>query len=183
MSSRISYRHVAFLLMLIIVALPVIGQAFADSLKNASSQRIGNYDMQLATDPKNPIVGSPTQIKIRISGVNGDELINIPIQIRLTDDQGKVLQYTSPVIVPASHYAYSYTFSQPGRYIVYVDLKDSSYSNSILTYTFFINVAGPFDFLFTVLAAVGGTAAVGIVGSTIFIKWRRKQKQMETDLR
>jgi hypothetical protein len=183
MGSRNSYYLVTFLLTLIIVALPGIGQAFADSLKNASSQRMGNYDMQLATDPKNPVVGTPTRIQVRIAGVNGDELMNVPIQIRLTDNQGKVLQYSSPIIVPAGHYAYSYTFSEPGRYIVYVDLNDNSYSNSVLTYTFFINVAGPFDFLFNVIAAVGGTAAAGIVGSTILIKRRRKQKQMETDLR
>lgn len=183
MGSHNNFYLVAFLSVSIIVAFPAIGQAFADSLKNSSSQRIGNYDMQLATDPKNPAVGSPTKILIRISGVNGDDLINLPVQIRLTDNQGKVLQYTSPIIVPAEHYIYSYTFPAPGRYIAYVDLKDSSYSNSVLTYTFFINVAGPFDFLFTVLAAVGGTTAAGIVGSTILIKRRRKQKQMENDLR
>ncbi|MER3407333.1 MAG: hypothetical protein C4292_00455, partial [Nitrososphaera sp.] len=58
-------------------------QAFADPLKNASRQRIGNYDVQMATDPKSPVTGSLTHIQIRIAGVNGDDLINIPIQMRI----------------------------------------------------------------------------------------------------
>jgi hypothetical protein len=79
-------------------------QALVDPLKNAFKQRIGNYDMQLATDPKNPVAGNPTRIQIRIAGVNGDDLVNVPIQIRLLDNQNKVLQYSSTIIVPAGHY-------------------------------------------------------------------------------
>ena len=150
-------------------------QAFADPLKNASHQRIGNYDVQLATDPKNPVVGNPTRIQIRIAGVNGDDLVNIPIQIRLVDNQNKVLQYSSTIIVPAGHYFYERTFSEPGRYIVYVDLKDTSYSNSILTFTFFVNVAGPFDYLYIVVPSAA-TIAVGIVGTLIFMKRMKKNE-------
>jgi len=149
-------------------------QALADPLKNAFKQRIGNYDMQLATDPKNPEAGNPTRIQIRIAGVNGDDLVNVPIQIRLVDSQNKVLQYTSTIIVPAGHYFYDYTFSEPGRYVFYIDLKDSSYSNSILTFTFFVNVAGPFDYLYIVAPSVAAIAA-GIAGTLFFMKKKRNQ--------
>jgi hypothetical protein len=160
--------------MLAVVLLASNTQAFADPLKNAYRQRIGNYDMQLATDPKNPVVGNPTRLQIRIAGVNGDDLVNVPIQIRLVDSQNKVLQYTSTIIVPAGHYFYDYTFPEPGRYVAYVDLKDSSYSNSILTFTFFVNVSGPFDYLYIAVPSAAAIAA-GIAGTLFFMKRKKKQ--------
>ncbi len=177
-------RFIALFILMLVVALSAItmGQAFADPLRNASRQRIGNFDMQVATDPKNPVAGNNVKIQVRIAGVNGDDLANIPIQIKLVDSQGNVLQYSSPIIVPAGHYVYNYTFSQPGKYIVYVDLKDTNYSNSILTFTFFVNVAGPFDYLYNIVAPIGGAAAAGIVGTMLFIK-RKKHKEMNADLR
>jgi len=161
--------------------LATIEQVFADPPKNAFRQRIGNYDIQLATDPRNPVAGSPTRIQIRIAGVNGDDLVNVPIQLRLMDDQNKVLQYTSPLTVPAGHLVYNYTFSKPGRYVLYIDLKDNNYSHSILTFTFFVNVVGQLDYLYTTIAPVAGVGAAAIVGSMIFVK-KRRQKQMKTDL-
>lgn len=154
------------------------GQAFADPLKNASRQRIGNYDVQLATDPRSPVTGSPVHIQIRIAGVNGDDLINIPIQMRIIDSKGSVLQYTSPLVVPAGHYVHEYTFSEPGRYVVYVDLKDSTYSGEILTFTFFVSVAGPFDYLYVIIPVAVAVAGAG-AGAAVFLKkWKIK-----TDLR
>ncbi|HYZ59061.1 MAG TPA: hypothetical protein VE544_05325, partial [Nitrososphaeraceae archaeon] len=45
------------------------GHVFADLLQGASKQRIGNYDVEMTTEPKNPIAGgSPTNILIRIAG-------------------------------------------------------------------------------------------------------------------
>jgi hypothetical protein len=164
--------------LLAVVLLASGAQAFADPLRNASHQRIGNYDMQLATDPKNPVVENPTRIQIRIAGVNGDDLVNVPIQIRLVNDQNKLLQYTSPITVPAGHYSYDYTFPQAGRYVMYVDLKDTSYSNSILTFTFFVNVAGPFDYLYFVVLSAA-VIAVGIAGTLVFMKKRKKSQIMK----
>ena len=175
-------RHLAIIVFILVIALPVVEQAFADPLKNAFKQRIGNYDVQLATDPKNPGTGSSTHIQIRIAGVNGDDLLNVPVQLRLVDSQQKVLAYSSPIIVPAGHFVYNYTFTVPGRYVLYLDLKDSSYSGSILTFTFFINVAGPFDYLYTIVAPITGAGAVAIVGTMVVMK-KRRQKQMKTDLR
>jgi hypothetical protein len=148
------------------------GHAFADPLKNASRQRIGNYEVQMATDPRDPVTGSITNIQIRIAGVNGDDLINIPIQMRIVDGKGTVLQYTSPIIVPAGHYIHEYTFSESGRYVVYVDLKDNNYSGEILTFTFFVNVAGPFDYLYLIAPIAVGVAGAG-AAAAVFLKKRK----------
>ena len=151
---------------------------FADPLKAASKQRIGNYDVEMTTEPKNPTAGAgPTDIMIRIAGVNGDDLVDVPILMRLTRD-GVELQRTNPIIVPYGHYTQEFTFAQAGRYVLYIDLNDYIYSGETLTFTFFINVAGSSDYLYIVGPLVA-VVAVGIVSMTIFIKGKKKKKKRE----
>jgi hypothetical protein len=167
-----------FFVILIIVGLLMLAtgtHVFADSLQGANKQRIGNYDVEMTTEPKNPMAGtSPTGILIRIAGVNGDDLVDVPIIMRLTRD-GVELQRTNPIIVPYGHYTQEFTFAQAGRYVLYVDLNDYSYSGETLTFTFFINVAGSSDYLY-IAAPLVAVVAVGIVGMTIFMRRKNKKK-------
>lgn len=161
---------------LIAVLLVAGGQAFADPLKNAYRQRIGNYDVEMMTEPKSPLAGSPTNILIRIAGVNGDDLVDVPITVRLVKD-GTELHGTNPIIVPYGHYTYQYTFAEAGRYVLYVDLNDYSYSGETLTFTFFVNVSGSFDYLY-ILAPSAAAIAVGIA-VTLVLKRKKKQVKLK----
>ena len=166
----------AILLVVGLLTLAAGEQVLADSLKAASKQRIGNYDVEMTTEPKNPMAGaSPTGIMIRIAGVNGDDLVDVPIMMRLTRD-GVELQRTNPIIVPYGHYTQEFTFAQAGRYVLYVDLNDYSYSGETLTFTFFINVASSSDYLY-IAAPLVAVVAVGIVSMTIFMKGKYKKKR------
>ena len=153
------------------------GHVFADLLQGASKQRIGNYDVEMTTEPKSPTVddsSSPTNILIRIAGVNGDHPADVPIMMRLVKD-GTVLQTTNPIIIPSGHYIHEFAFSDAGRYVLYIDLNDYIYSGEVLTFTFFINVSGPFDYLYVAVPTVG-VVAVGIVAAVVFMKGRKKKK-------
>src|ERR687896_535844 len=99
------------------------------------------------------------------------------IMMRLVKD-GVVLQTTNPIIVPYGHYIHEFTFAQPGRYILYIDLNDYIYSGEVLTFTFFINVSGPFDYLYVAVPSVG-VVAVGIVAAVVFMKGRKKKKGVQ----
>jgi hypothetical protein len=166
----------AILLVVGLLTLATGEQVFADSLKAASKQRIGNYDVEMTTEPKNPMAGaSLTSIMIRIAGVNGDDLVDVPIMMRLTRD-GVELQRTNPIIVPYGHYTQEFTFPQAGRYVLYVDLNDYSYSGETLTFTFFINVASSSDYLY-IAAPLVAVLAVAIVSMTIFMKGKNKKKR------
>jgi hypothetical protein len=160
--------------LLAVALLASSAKAFADPLKNAYRERIGNYDVQMTTEPKSPVLGSPTNIQVRIASVNGDDLVDVPITLRLVKD-GAEVQKTNQ-FVPYGHYTHEYTFAQAGRYILYVDLKDYGYSGETLTFTFFINVAGPFDYLY-IAAPSAAAIAVGIAGTLVFMK-KRKSKQI-----
>jgi hypothetical protein len=157
------------------------GQVFADLLQGASKQRIGNYDVEMTTEPKSPTVSSssssPTNVLIRIAGVNGDHPTDVPIMMRLVKD-GTVLQTTNPIIIPSGHYIHEFVFSEAGRYVLYIDLNDYIYSGEVLTFTFFINVSGPFDYLYIAVPSVA-VVAVGIVAAVVFMKGRKKKKGLQ----
>ena len=104
--------------------------------------------------------------------------------IRLVKD-GTVLQTTNPIIIPSGHYIHEFAFSDAGRYVLYIDLNDYIYSGEVLTFTFFINVSGPFDYLYIAVPSVG-VVAVGIVAAVFFMKGRKKkgvQKAGRTELK
>ncbi len=177
-----------FIVVVLVVALTLAtsGHVFADLLQGGSKQRIGNYDVEMTTEPKSPTVGgsSPTNILIRIAGVNGDHPADVPIMMRLVKD-GVVLQTTNPIIVPYGHYIHEFMFAQAGRYVLYVDLNDYIYSGEVLTFTFFINVSGPFDYLYIAVPSAA-VVAVGIVTMLIFMKGKKKrgvQKAGRTELK
>lgn len=157
-------------------SLAVGGQAFADPLQGAYRQRIGNYDVEMTTEPKSPIVGDPANVLIRIAGVNGDDLVDTQIMMRIVKD-GAELQRTNPIIVPYGHYTHEYMFGEAGRYVLYIDLNDYSYSGETLTFTFFVNVAGPFDYLY-VAAPSAGAIVAGIAGTLVFMKRKKNQVKL-----
>ena len=162
--------------MLVVVGLTLAtsGHVFADLLQEATKQRIGNYDVEMTTEPKSPTISdTPTNILIRIAGVNGDHPADVPIMMRLVKD-GVVLQTTNPIIIPSGHYIHEFVFSETGRYVLYVDLNDYIYSGEVLTFTFFINMSGPFDYLYIAVPSVI-VVAVGIVSAVVFMKGKKKK--------
>jgi hypothetical protein len=169
---------IPFLIVIVLaigLTLATTEHVFADLLQGASKQRIGNYDVEMTTEPKSPTVdsSSPTNILLRIAGVNGDHPADVPIMMRLVKD-GTALQTTNPIIIPSGHYIHEFVFSEAGRYVLYVDLNDYIYSGEVLTFTFFINVSGPFDYLYIAVPSVA-LVAVGIVAAVVFMKGRKKK--------
>ena len=178
-------RVAVLIVVLLIVALTLTtsGHVFADLLQGASKQRIGNYDVEMTTEPKSPLVGTATSILIRIAGVNGDDLVDIPMIIRVVKD-GVEVQRTNPIIVPYGHYTHQMTFAEAGRYALYVDINDYSYSGEMLTFTFLINVAGTFDYLYIAAPSAAAVAIVLVTMLTFMKKNKNKKKQAgRTELR
>jgi hypothetical protein len=165
------------ILLVVGLTLTTPGSIYADLLQGASKQRIGNYDVEMTTEPKTPTASSsnPTSVLLRIAGVNGDHPADVPIMLRMVKD-GVVLQTTNPVIVPAGHYTHEFKFEQPGRYVLYVDLNDYIYSGQVLTFTFFINVQGPFDYLYIAVPSAV-VAAIGVVSTVFFIRGKNKKNK------
>lgn len=149
--------------------------AFADPLKGATKQRIGNYDFEMTTEPKDLTAGRQITVLLRFAGVNGDDLVDVPITISVQND-GVELYRTNPIVVPYGHHSFEYTFPEPGRYALYVYLNDYAYSGETLTFAFPLTVSGPLDQIFSILSIVGALAAGGI-GAMVY----RRKKRIAAD--
>ena len=146
-----------------------IQEAFADSIKGSIRQNIGNYNMEMKTDPSNPVASQNAKILLRIGSINGDDLVDLPILIRISHD-GHNLTKTDPILVPYGHYIYNYIFQKPGIYTLNVDIINDYYSGQNISFTFPVNVNGPFLFFpYVNLSSSSGIPMVGIIIATAFI--------------
>ena len=152
-------------------------QVYADSLKSALKQRIGNYEVEMVTDPKSPVIGQNNRILLRFGSINGDDLIDVPIVIRIFKNNIE-LEKTHQILVPYGHYNYNYVFPESGRYIVFVDVNDVAYSNQILNFIYFIDVPESWNNSSLPLAIIT-VVVIAIVITTIvsLIFFQRKKKQ------
>ena len=146
-----------------------IQEAFADSIKGSIRQNIGNYNMEMKTDPSNPVVSQNAKILLGIGSINGDDLVDLPILIRISHD-GHNLTKTNPILVPYGHYIYNYIFQKPGIYTLNVDINNDYYSGQNISFTFPVNVNGPFLFFpYINLSSSSGITMVGIIIATAII--------------
>jgi hypothetical protein len=152
-------------------------QVYADSLKSALKQRIGNYEVEMITDPKSPVIGQNNRILLRFGSINGDDLIDVPIVIRIFKDNIE-LEKTRQILVPYGHYNYNYVFPESGRYIVFVDVNDVAYSNQILNFIYFIDVPESWNNSSLPLAIIT-VVVIAIVITTLvsLIFFQRKKKR------
>ena len=149
--------------------LMTIQEAFADSIKGSIRQNIGNYNMEMKTDPSNPVASQNAKILLRIGSINGDDLVDLPILIRISQN-GHNLTKTNPILVPYGHYTYNYIFQKPGIYTLNVDINNDYYSGQNISFTFPVNVNGPFLFFPSVnLSSSSGITTVGIIIATAII--------------
>lgn len=146
-----------------------IQEAFADSIKGSIRQNIGNYNMEMKTDPSNPVASQNVKILLRIGSINGDDLVDLPILIRISHD-GHNLTKTNPILVPYGHYTYNYIFQKPGIYTLNVDINNDYYSGQNISFTFPVNVNGPFLFFpYVNLSSSSGITTASIIIATAII--------------
>jgi hypothetical protein len=169
---------VVSLLAIVLVFMPnlFLKMASADPIQNARTERIGNYDFQMTTDPKDPMQGAPVKILFRVATVDGSDLIDVPIVIRIVDSNGTLVQKTNPIILPAGHYTYQTTFDTAGRKVIYVDLSDNEFTGQTITFTFFTNVSSPYDFLYIAIPAL----AAAIISILVLRHLRRKKSRIKS---
>ena len=156
-----------FLILLISTTLVDQRVVFADIIKGAITQRIGNYEMEMKTLPQTPIVNTNSKIQLRIGSIEGDELVDIPIVLRISKG-GEELTRTNPISVTYGHFIFPYKFNQTGVYSLDVDVYDTSYNNQNITFTFPITVDSQFESFFTFSQPFNSTSlAVVIVAISI----------------
>ena len=114
------------------------------SFNGTQTQTIGNYVVELLVNPSKPMIGKDTSFLFRLTSNAGDELIELPVSFSIFKD-GKPV-FSNPnnfTLVRQGHYDFNYTFSEPGKYVLFVDIKDIFYTLNILNSEFKVDVQVP----------------------------------------
>ena len=119
----ISFLLYLFLLLAMTLTFP-LPSVFSDSLTGgALTQGIGNFDVELKTVPEKPLAGEKTKMFLRIGTINGDDVVDMPITIKLAK-QGEQIDRTNRIIVPDGHYTHTFQFAESGIYGIDIEIQN-----------------------------------------------------------
>jgi len=152
-----------FLVILVFFSVPLVSEVHAHSLFNSAEQFIGGYRVQIATLPEFPQIDEDSQIIIRVTDADFNEVDRFTIGLRFTY-QGEEFQTVSPQSIEGSHWEMNYVFRYSGNNIVYVDLYNMNGQGEILTYTFNIGTQSPFGIIFFIAITFGASVLAIIMG-------------------
>jgi len=132
----------------------IFSQASAHSLFNSAEQFLGGYRVQIATLPEFPNVGETSQLLLRVTDADFNEVDRFTIGIRIffNDEQVDDLP---PRSIEDSHWITDYVFERPGNHIFRVDLYDMPGTSGVLTYTFNMSTQSPFGYIFFISISTG----------------------------
>lgn len=175
-------------LLLFSVSFPL--RAYADILTNAITQRIGNYNIDMKTDPPNPLAGQATKILFKISTVNGEDLVDQPIMINISKD-GVREETTHPIFVPYGHYTHEFVFKESGVYALDIAILNDPNTGENITFDFPLHVYSLFGEYFAFSPASPSSLPIGydiiiaitaVSGVVVFLKIRNKgRKRVQHD--
>jgi hypothetical protein len=191
----VSFLLFLFLLLAMTLTFP-LPSVFSDSLTGgALTQRIGNFDVELKTVPEKPLAGEKTKMFLRIGTINGDDVVDMPITMKLAK-QGEQIDRTNRIVVPDGHYTHTFQFPESGIYGIdievqnYYTLGETEPSSSLpssqsraqsILFTFPIEVYSKSVFGFSdfELALIIG-AVVVVASAIIFFTSRKKRNTMKS---
>ena len=153
----------------------IVQDVFAHQLFNSSGEKIGNYYVQVATDPEIPTTGQNVKIMLRISSNDGTELSDVPISISITKN-GQEIDKIPQIVVTGGHYELTYKFLEQGNYVFYIDVNDIYFTGKTITYIFNISTLSPFGYIFYSLITFAVVTPL-VVLTVIYITNKRRSKK------
>ncbi len=160
-------RSVVFIL-IFVISVPVFS-AHAHSMFNSAEQYYGGYRVQVATTPEFPQIDEPSQLLVRVTDSDFNEVDRFTMGIRFfyNDQQVDAIQ---PQSHEGGHWDYDYVWKRSGNHIVKVDLYDMGSKSDVLTYTFNMGTQSPFGMIFIIAIIIGALTLLVVVAYIYFPK-------------
>ena len=149
---------VFILVFFIFSGFPIISDAQAHSLFNSSEQTLGEYRVQIATLPEFPQIGEKSEILIRVTDDDFNEVERFAMGMRIFFNEEQI-DAVRPQSIDGAHFSTDFIF----------------YDGGTLTFTFNISTQSPFGYIFISAIAAGGLIFAGVIG-IIFIPKVIKRK-------
>jgi len=163
------------LISILLITFPGVIDAFAHSMFNSAEQFYGGYRVQVATAPEFPQIGEPSQILIRVTDSDFNEVDRFTAGIRFFYNNQQV-DAIRPQSHQGGHWDYEYVWRNEGNHIVKVDLYDMGGNPGILTYTFNMGTQSPFGYIFIIAITIGALTFAGVVGYIYLPKYFKKSR-------
>ena len=155
--------RILFILPLLFVSISATTDAYGHSLFNSSEQTLGDYRVQIATQPEFPQIGERSQILIRVTDQDGKEVDRFMMGNRIFYNEEQIITWR-PESYDGGHMEKDFIFEESGNHIFRVDLYDAASDGGVLTFSFNISTQSPFGYVFIGAIAAGGLIFGGVVG-------------------
>lgn len=184
----INFRLALAGLGLLLVLSPMMHYASAHEELNSGDDSIGNYEIQVATDPEIPQANHPFKLSFRV--LNHDKASNLlnSFDTRLSEvdhfRMGVRIYYNNELVdtIPVQDYkggewSTQYLFHESGNHVMYVDLYDVGPNGTPLTFDFNISVLDVFGPIFQYIISAGGMGVFVLLGWVVLTRKRAKAKR------
>lgn len=151
------------LVFLIFFSISTIYEVNAHSLFNSAESTIGDFRVQIATLPEIPSTDEKSQILLRVTDRDLNEVERFTMGIRIFFN-GEQIDTIPPQSHEGGHWETDYVFERSGNHIFRVDLYDIAKDGDVITYTFNVSTQNPFGYIFIYSIAVGGLGLAVILG-------------------
>ena len=155
--------RILFILPLLFVSISATTDAYGHSLFNSSEQTLGDYRVQIATQPEFPQIGERSQILIRVTDQDGKEVDRFMMGNRIFYNEEQIITWR-PESYDGGHMEKDFIFEESGNHIFRVDLYDAASDGGVLTFSFNISTQSPFGYVFIGAIAAGGIIFGGVIG-------------------
>jgi hypothetical protein len=165
--------RIFFVLPLLFVSITATTDAYGHSLFNSAEETLGDYRVQIATQPEFPQIGEKSQILIRVTDQNLEEVNRFTMGTRIFYNDEQIVTWR-PESYSSGHMEKDFFFEDSGNHIFRVDLYDVGKDGGILTFTFNISTQSPFGYVFIGAIAAGGLIFGGVMGIVFIPKILKK---------
>ena len=168
---------ILFIFPLLLVSISATTDAYGHSLFNSSEQTLGDYRVQIATQPEFPQIGERSQILIRVTNQDGQEVDRFMMGNRIFYNDEQIITWR-PESYDDGHMQKNFIFEEAGNHIFRIDLYDAGKDGGVLTYTFNISTQSPFGYIFIGAIAAGGIIFAGVMGIVLVSRLLKKRSRL-----
>ncbi|NIR87292.1 hypothetical protein GWO13_06870, partial [Candidatus Bathyarchaeota archaeon] len=101
-----------FLILMVLLSFMALPEVFAHSMFNSAEEFYGGYRVQVATAPEFPQIGEPSQLLIRVTDADFEEVDRFTMGIRFFYN-GQQIDAIKPQSIEGGHVDYDYVWENP----------------------------------------------------------------------
>ena len=168
-------RSTLLIFIILFSSVSAVNTAYAHSLFNSAEEFYGGYRVQVATTPEFPQIDEPSQLLVRVTDVDFEEVDSFTMGIRVFYNDQQV-NAIPPTTIKKGHWDIDYIWKNQGNHIVLIDLYDMEGTEGTLTYTFNMGTQSPFGVIFIVAITIGALTFAAIIGYIYLPGFFKKSK-------